>query len=433
MSDNSKRFTDNNLKLLYGNLLDHYYNYLQSSKTPDLNIVYTEMFSATQYAVESPSGSLYTLDRDEKNKVYRAFEAIFRSLPVFTQLSAREQSRFNPKQSAFNPGTVNVLNPLNIYNCIDAAQFHWLHLSSMNYRCYKTQTVDIKISGSVNKSSVQKDKVHADDEYTNSAIKMTLGMVLATIATCGTILSAFALYYMFEQSLNCIERLWYHEGWLKATVLCANSLAFGSASTILTLMFAATPLSALAVAIGITPVGFVIAATVCLTLLGAGIGCLATDLLYDVIENKLSTDSMDAKDPCRYRVTEPEENTLIEKYIDPIKVRCAIVAIRSEISRIQENEETVPSFLSRQYGEGKKVQKLLQQVRELRSGTLTVVSIGNLCFDCRYPVVTRFNQLTQIHEPHYFFANTANQKVQASVLIEPSLTHNSLGRMASAK
>jgi hypothetical protein len=366
--------------------------------------------------VESPNGTFYQLDREEKTKVYSALETIFRSFPIYTQLPIHSQLKFKPKQPKFNASAGYIIQTANIYNCSDATLFNWLELSSLNHNCHTRSLPDLSASSVASKSSTQQDKDKATDAETrsiNSTIKMLSAMIAAVILTGTSILALFALYYIFDQFLNSIERLWYNEGWLKAVLMFTNSLIFGSASTLLTLMFASSPLMALAVFVGINPVGVVIAATVCLTAIASGIGCFTMDFLYDFIDKKCSSASMDPSDPCRYRLTEADELELLEKHIDPVKVKCALVALRAEISKLQESNDAIPSFLTRHFTAAKKIQKLLHQVRELRRGNSTVVSVGNLCFDCRYPVITRFNNASQLYQPQYFLLCNPPSEINA--------------------
>ena len=78
-----------------------------------------------------------------------------------------------------------------------------------------------------------------------------------------------------------------------------------------------------------------------------------------------------------------EEQSLVDNKLDPIKVKCAMIALRAEIAKELGNEKPIPSFLSRHFGDGAKVQELLQKVRHLRRGDIHVIEVGDLYFDCR--------------------------------------------------
>src|SRR5690606_36456748 len=109
-------------------------------------------------------------------------------------------------------------------------------------------------------------------------------------------------------------------------------IGFGAGSSMLTLNFGAVPLIALAIAAGFNPVGVVITAAVLLGVIGAGIGCFAMSMLYDSINKSANKESMDPSDPDRFKLTASEEDFLNKKGIDPMAVRCAMVALRAEMA-----------------------------------------------------------------------------------------------------
>jgi len=197
------------------------------------------------------------------------------------------------------------------------------------------------------------------------------------------VLTFIALYYMLTELADGIERIWYNEGWLKLALTMATAVGFGSAAVVLSLNFASAPLIAFALAVGLNPVGLVIGVTVILGIIAAGIGCIAMSQLHDVIDKKLNTDAIDPSDPYRFRLTDSDEKTLEAEGLDPITVKCALVALRAEIAQKQGNEQPLPSFFSRHFGKGRGVQDLLQKVRQLRQGDLPILEVGGLRFDCR--------------------------------------------------
>lgn len=381
----NKKFTDSNLKLYYVNLLNHYQDCTSRlhSDTNAIYKIYNEMYLATQYAVEAHDGSFYRLDSEEKNKVYQSFDAIFRALPLYRGLPSTQRNTFNPPKPDFNVHNRYVPNNYQRYDCYDSTLFNWLLLSSITNRSSSYSSYP---SGSVHTHPGSHTKNNGDSSTNDNTVQIIVVLALLALAAFAAVLTFIALYYMFSEFLDSVERFWYNEGWLKAALMLASSVAFGAASTVLTVAFAAFPLAALAIAAGLNPLVVVVIATVCLTVIGAGIGCFVMSLLYDSIDNKLNEDSMDPSDPCRFRLTTSDEQVLRSKNLDPIKIKCAMVAMRAEISRILDSEDTIPSFLSRQFGDGQKVQALLQQVRELRNGTISSVVVGNLSFDCTLPL-----------------------------------------------
>ena len=190
---------------------------------------------------------------------------------------------------------------------------------------------------------------------------------------------------MVYQFLNSAERLWYEEGWLRLVLMTAAAISFSSLTTALTFLFGAVPILTVALAASLNPMTCLIVVGICLTTIGASLGSLAMNSLFDFVEKRKSKKSIDSSDPSRFRLTEDDEENLVALHIDPLKVKCALVALRVEISRVLNSEGELPSFLNRHFGntKSKQVHALLIQVRALRRGELVELSVGDLKFDCR--------------------------------------------------
>lgn len=372
MPKRNSKFTDSNLKLFYGNLLNHYKECTKKIGTSDPNavyIVYKELFLATQHAVDSPQGSLNHLERREKEKIYTAFHTIFYALPLFTRLSPDKQRNFNPSR----PPHHYLINtpPQYTYNCSEPNLFNWVTLNK-NLNPYEPY---------FNKNTAQEGlKIN-----TKKSSGLLAGLAIMTLVFSAVVLTIASWYYLLYQFLNSAERLWYNEGWLRAVLMSAAALTSSSITTTCTLIFAASPIITVALAANLNPVTMLIVTGICLASIGASLGVLLTNTIHDFIENRTHKKTIDSSDPYRFRLTDDEEDELIEKHIDPIKVRCALVALRVEINSVLDNEEQVPSFLNRHFGNSKykQVQPLLQMVRALRRGDITEAVFGDLKFDCR--------------------------------------------------
>lgn len=84
-------------------------------------------------------------------------------------------------------------------------------------------------------------------------------------------------------------------------------------------------------------------------------------------------------DPYRFTVTKSEEASLISKNIDPIKVKCAILALRLSM-----DTTNVSSELSLFAGRSDITTDALCKIRELRRGIIQEVTMANgMHFDCR--------------------------------------------------
>ncbi|KTD75259.1 hypothetical protein [Legionella waltersii] len=408
------KFTDNQLKLFLGQLLKHYqYCIKKEGGSLTIHEVYDELFKATQYALESPNGYFYHLDKQEKEKVYAYFEAIFRSTPLFTSLPVQKQYSFKPNRISFNASSPFTLNEYNNYFCDETTSMSWSIVNAIAYHCHK---MDLYVR---NKQPSAKNDQEESDE--NGSAWMII-LVIIGIAAFGAVLTIASLYYMFHHFLEGTERMWYGEGWVKAALMMASTLGFGGASAGLMIGFATPILTTLAISAGLNPLIAIIVVTTCVSIIGAGIASLGLSVLYDLIDKRIHSSSMDPCDPYRFRLTEEDEKRLLEKHIDPIKVKCAMIALRSEIAKQLGSDEEMPSFLSRHLGEGRKIQGILNQVRELRSGNATVIHVGDLSFDCRIPVVTEFNSLLQVYRPlPYSYSTSQNVVVEQQESLTSSL------------
>ncbi|MDR3443379.1 MAG: hypothetical protein P4L65_10195 [Legionella sp.] len=376
MPGSNKKFTDRDLTWLYGNLLNHYAQLAPNFY--DVNSVYQQM-QASVHGTLSNYGVFKDLSDVEKAKVITAFNTIFRALPMYRGLPPLQQNTFNQQPPA-NPSVVYVYN----YNT-NSRLYNWLLLNSLLHDCNHSAHYPGRFPGG---RGIPSSTHHNHKEKSNSSELIALLVVIA-LAAFAAALAFIAMYYMFSEFLNSAERFYYNEGWLKAALMMASSLAFAASSFLLTITFASMPIIALALAAGLNPAGLVITSLVLLTVIGAAVGAFAMDLLYDSIDKKLNKNSMDPEDPLRFRLTDADERNLLRKGKDPIKVKCAMVALRSEMAKLldssdsSESPKPIPSFLSRHFGEGRKVQELLQKVRELRNGTRDAVTVGDLVIDCR--------------------------------------------------
>ncbi|WP_454781023.1 hypothetical protein [Legionella sp. WA2022007384] len=377
MSDLSTKFTDLKLKQLYGHMLNHYKHCMD--RHLDATAMYYEMYGAVQYSLESPYSSLSSLDGEEKIKVYAAFNKIFYALPFYRNLTATQQRDFNPKPPKFNPQVKYETNIYNNYSHHDSTLTNWLILSYVLDSRHHARHHD--------SSCCFPSNHHGHSSSSNDDLgKLILALLVIALAAIAAVLAFIALAYMVDEFASSMERFYYGEGWLKGALMFATSLAFGAGSASLTLNFAAAPLIALAVAAGLNPVGIVILGAVLFTTIGAGIGCWAMSMMYDSINTSANKESMDPEDPQRFQLTAAEEESLRQKTIDPIAVKCAMVALRAEIANVLGNEKPIPSFFTRYFDEnGSEVNELLTKLRKLRRGEMSIVDVGNLRFDCRLP------------------------------------------------
>ncbi len=380
---NIRKFTDHNLMLFYGNVLQHYKHYINQDNVPkDVTSIYNELFFAVQNSLESPYGTLYHLEPSEKAKVYKSFNAIFYALPIYKDLSELEKKNFKPEPPQFNVKIKFVYNNYNRYDCHNSALFDWLLLSSIIHDCHyhNSHHHGGYPNGGWNHGN---HHGHGGGSYSdkNDLSELLAALAILLLAAIAAVLASIAMYYMLNQFLEGAERFYYNEGWLKAALIMANSIAFGAGSTLLTLTFAAAPLTSLAIMAGFNPAVVVVTGAVLLSIIGAGIGAFAMNLLCSPLQ--ADKNAMDPNDPLRFRLTAKEEYNLAERGIDPTMVKCAMAALRAEIAKLLGNNNAeIPSFFSRKDKSMAKVNECLQKVRNLRSGVIKSVEVGDLFFDC---------------------------------------------------
>lgn len=128
-----------------------------------------------------------------------------------------------------------------------------------------------------------------------------------------------------------------------------------------------------------------VTAIICLSIISAAAGAFITDQIQKYTLKKYNPDAFDPMDPHRYQLTEHEELALIAKGLDPIKIKCAILAIRAEIG-----DRRLPAPIGFPWlgFRTKEIQTSIDRIRALRQGKDLsldnyVVTVGDMHFDCR--------------------------------------------------
>ncbi|KTC86021.1 MULTISPECIES: hypothetical protein [Legionella] len=243
------------------------------------------------------------------------------------------------------------------------AIFYWSLLDSLTYHHHLHGVGAIAVGG-VHDHSAGDALNNVNDKDKANLWAFLLLLLLCTVAI---ILTLIALAYLFVEFFDSMERLWHNEGLWQAMISMLSAVAFGAASGWLTAAFLAAPITALAVAAGANPVGMVILGVICLTLIGAGAGCFITNTLQTKLLTIRNSDALDPTDS-RFTLTKAEEANLIEQNLDPIKVKCAIAALRQKLGK-----GDMPYYITRLFNSDK--QEILDQVRDLRRGKLAKIEI----------------------------------------------------------
>ena len=123
MPGSNKKFTDRDLRWLYGNLLNHYAELAPNSY--DIHSIHHQML-ATVHGTLSNYGVFKDLADVEKTKVITAFDTIFYALPMYRRLARLDQQAFH-SQPPVNPSVVYVVRNYNPNSNL----YDWLLLNSM--------------------------------------------------------------------------------------------------------------------------------------------------------------------------------------------------------------------------------------------------------------------------------------------------------------
>ena len=360
-----KKLTDNQLALLYLGFTRDYKDLTGRGFTPQL--IYANLYSRLHYSFTDKFSSLYGMNRgdgfntDEFEKIETVLNTFFSSTPQFREIPPEERALiFRNKVTPIPIG-----NNEHYYCLHEDSYFIWQMLNS-----YINSSQNPKKKGS-------------------KAVKAIVFLLLLVLGLLTAVAALIAVYYMFNQFLNSMERFVYNEGWMQASITIAAIVGGIAAASLFGTFIAAAPLMALAFVTGVgNPVGVAVFSIVCLSIVGAALACGLTNWIQNKAIESHNKDAIDPQDPHRFEVTEKEEQNMLDNGIDPIKVKCAIVELRKKIG-----EEETPNLINRLFTKkGGEKQGYLKLVRQLRRGELQTIIVGDMQFE-----------LLKI-PPNYFFS-----------------------------
>jgi hypothetical protein len=210
--------------------------------------------------------------------------------------------------------------------------------------------------------------------------KKTVFLVLSV----ATLFTSTALYYLLSQFLDSMERFYFDENWLKASITLASMAAGAALGTSLG-FFVLAPLLTL---VGITPIGLGIAATVLSALVIATITTWLANVIQDHFFESTHLNALDPADHKRYDLNQKQIKTLEKNGFNVEVVRCAIVALRKELIDLE--AESIPSLVSRLISSTpkiKRINEILKSIRALRDGSYNedTLKVGDLSFELKEP------------------------------------------------
>ncbi|MDF1757886.1 MAG: hypothetical protein P1U74_06275 [Legionellaceae bacterium] len=213
-----------------------------------------------------------------------------------------------------------------------------------------------------------------------AALAAIILMVLAVV-----FIAVISLAYLSYEFTNCFESMYYNEDAITAFMNLLINAAGVAGSTLIAYYLVMAPLAALTLAAGISnPIGLVVFVAICLGLGGGALISSLSNFSQRKISEAYYQDSLAPQDRGRYTLSIYEEERLIEKNIDPIKVKCALVAMSLEIG----NRPCRRSFFADdRYNDS--VKKTLQDIRDCRSGNMpnSKVQVGKMNFDCSKTII----------------------------------------------
>ncbi|VEG92333.1 hypothetical protein [Legionella spiritensis] len=360
------KLTDNLLTQVYLGLVRDYKELSQQSPRLDFEQIYHQLYNRLYWSMQSSMNPLSGLSPEEKDKVWGVFYCFINACPQYVSLPRERQGVFFN-----NPVRVVVIEERYHYCSSNDSVFTWLMLGSLMSHSHHY--------GYHHYHSSSHHHGHGVENTDGNGLLLLLLVALALLAA---ILAFVSLYYLISQSLNAVERFVYNEGWLQASFSMAGMLGGAAAGGLLGAFVASAPLAALAIGAGISnPVGITIVGIICLTLIGAAAGCFLTNQIVNYALKKKNQQALDPADPRRFELTGSEETDLLDKGLNPIAVRCAIVALREQMG-----EKGVPSLLNRVFtSRGQETQEILSQIRELRRGSLRSINVGDMTFHLELP------------------------------------------------
>ena len=379
--------TDAKLKQLYYEIADDY-AFLSGIQTPfplTAAQIAEELNRRLYNSLTNPSCPLYSLPDVEKDKAFTVLNTYLRACQHNTFIHNQNNlvrinySYLNPPPITTPTYVIIDNRPHRSYCASNDFLITWMLLNMVgrsNHQIHPHGSI-FPSSNTHGHSRKRKDKEEAEA----AAQAQFWAMVVVVCAIIAAIASAFiALYYLLNEVNASLNRFIYNEGWIQALVSLSSIAASGFTSFILANTFVTPPLIGLAITAGLAnPVGFAVFGVLAISLIGAAVGGYLTNLVQNFIISSFNKDALDPNDPHRFELTDKETRNLISKGIDPIKVKCAIIALRAEIGK-----EKVPGFINRLFIQhGGRISKCLDDIRQLRKGNLKVVGVGPLTFDCQ--------------------------------------------------
>ncbi|KTC65446.1 Uncharacterised protein (plasmid) [Legionella adelaidensis] len=358
------KLTDKQYKDLYYGLLRHY-QYCRERGINEYWQIRQELFAAVNTLLGERR--FPGIKETEYANLYNAVEVFAKATPAGRTL---KEETMPSSMLSYQPVTSSV----QINNYYQSSLSRWDDFIFFTPRPIPYYPPVVVIDRSSNTSNDDKKK---NDMFASLAI---LGLVLFAVAATG-----IAVYYLLKEISHNMERFTYNEGWFQAATSMCSMAAFAFASSWFCSAFLTSPLSTLAISLGMAnPLSAAMFGVVCCSILGTAAATFIFTLIQQKMLKNSNPDALDANDPYRYIISPSQEEALEEKRINPVAVKLAIIALRAEMSE----EQPMHRLWS---WRTQVTKKNMDTIRKLKSGDLDEVKVGDLSFDCRkYDVVSSY-------------------------------------------
>ncbi len=354
------QFTDRQLSLLFLSLEKDYKTYTQENLSMDDK--YDFLCSSLDYALnQDQNSSLYNLSTSDKDKAFTVLNTLFDA--VQTESSRFDRRRpFKPVD--FSTSRINYPHYCHHHGLFWADFFLW--------RPYYYPS-----SNNVENNSNSKQ---------NGSVLLAIFILFILILLM--FITLFALDYLFSSIQSNIERLIYNEGILQTILSMMLFAACAASVSTVIYFFLSAPITSLCLAAALAnPIAVAVISLTCIGIIGTAlsVGLSNTALNYGMAS--AYPNALIPMDTGRFNLTESESQKLVEKGIDPLKIKCAIVALYEHYDKDHDSAGASLLFWRNQQN-----QKIIEAVRKLRRGELVTFNLAdiidqpelNLHFNCKF-------------------------------------------------
>ncbi len=365
----SNKFTDKILSDLYADLTRYYKENSNANPSADPNLVirqiYCQLHGNLQFKI-GLGGEFASFSDKEKDDVFNVLNTFITATPQWRgviQSDPRAIPTYEPHH--YNQNVVvhhyHHHNRSNWFN--DYLFYHWLF--------------------SDNFSSRNHHRKKGSDDTAKNILIILIGII---VLAC----TYYAIRYLFDAALDAMARFYNNEGLLQAS-MSFMSMALGAIMGAVTcsLLFAAT----------LNPLGLLGVSILAASIISAGIAAYATNSLHNLYIEKTHPDAMDPSDPFRFssddeyiELLNVKKGLVWDQSLDPIKVKCAIAALRQDIGDMP---SPTARFFASAGSASDKAKKNIEMIRQLRKGEIFEVEVGNMTFDLRKTPVAVVNDHSQ--------------------------------------